>query len=326
MKITLSLLVLFSLSLYSLEEEDISFSLILGNVNKNEVNKAFLSLPKRSSVNILRMCNLMTSAKEKYNLNDYESAYLVYYWISQTIQIDCANKFSQYSTPLNTYNQGKSSYAGISALFFTMLSNLGIESNIVTGKTKIITDNTSNGQIFEIKDHIWNYAYIDKKPYLFDPTSGIGYCDESTFKKKFTDFFFGPKPEYLIYINYPNDSSWQLLDKTISSTKFNSWPYMSGRFFEYGFRSFTPEGELEINSSSKIQLNSESSKALRTMCMSVSFSYGKWTNTKYTNCELSNGVFKANFSGSEKMNFFIMFASPQDEEIMKTIMIYKVKN
>ena len=41
------------------------------------------------------MCNFMNKTKEDYSLNQYEAAYLAYYWIGQNIKINCEDAFSQ---------------------------------------------------------------------------------------------------------------------------------------------------------------------------------------------------------------------------------------
>ena len=51
------------------------------------------------------MCNLMNKAKEDYSLNQYEAAYLVYYWIGYNIKIDCSYS-GKYESAVTTYNYG----------------------------------------------------------------------------------------------------------------------------------------------------------------------------------------------------------------------------
>ena len=61
MKGSMSILFLLTLSLWSLtsEEDADGYSMILKNVRKDVVKKAYSQLPSRKTVNILRMCNLM---------------------------------------------------------------------------------------------------------------------------------------------------------------------------------------------------------------------------------------------------------------------------
>ena len=323
----ISALILLTLSLYSIEEEDTSYSLILKNVNKELVRKAFLNLPKRTDINILKMCNLMNQEKESLGLNDYEAVYLIYYWIGKSIRINCYSKDYEYTSAVTAYNEGTSSYVGISSLFSTMVNNIGLVSNIINGVFKSIEDNTSNGEIVETIHHVWNYVLIQKNYYLFDPTYGIGRCDYTSFVPDFTDYYFGTDPKKLIRSHFPDESKWQFMTPAASENDFNSWPYVGKYFFLNGFETISPDTkEIKISSNLEITLTFNKSRQLEKLCRKSVFDGGRFIDYDLDNCVLSDGVFKATFSGSEKMDYFIMYAKPIEEYgPKKTILIYKVK-
>ena len=129
MKCSMSILFLLTLSLWSLtsEEDADGYSMILKYVRKDVVQQAYLQLPSRTTVNILKMCNLMGSVIEQFSLNDYEKVYLVYYWISFNIERDCSYS-GKYESAVTTYSEGKSTHVGISALFLENLLIFGIMS------------------------------------------------------------------------------------------------------------------------------------------------------------------------------------------------------
>ena len=84
--------ILFILSLLSNFSECVeeslknnSISKLIGMVRIEIIDKSLLYLPKRKEVNILQMINQMMKEKDKYSLNEAESAYLVFKWISQNI-------------------------------------------------------------------------------------------------------------------------------------------------------------------------------------------------------------------------------------------------
>ena len=83
-------------------------------------------MPKRESLDILKMCLEMVAFKSTYSLNDAESAYLVYKWIEQNIKYDYeGEKNGDSSTALATvYKTGKGGYIGITELFKTMCDRL----------------------------------------------------------------------------------------------------------------------------------------------------------------------------------------------------------
>lgn len=320
----ISTLILLTLSLYSLEEEDTSYSMILKNVRTDIVRKAYLKLPKRTSTNILILNNLMKQEIENYSLNYYEIVYFVYYWITQNIEIDCSNKENQFISIVRAYNEGKSSYVGISLLFSTMVNNLGLQSNTIEGTVKMITDNTYSGEIVEIIDHIWNYVIIDNNYYLFDPTYGSGTCEGRSFWKQFNNFYFGTNPEYFIRSHLPENDKWQLLETKVSKEKFASWPYVSIYFYLNGFSTISPDTyTIKISSNLQITLSYDKSRNLGKICKQAVFD-GSFEYSSYQNCEISNGVFKSYFAGNEKMDYFIMYAGPKEESKYKSILIYKV--
>ena len=148
MKKPILILFILTLSLRSfVSEEYTGYSMILKNVRKDVVQKAYSQLPKRTSVNILKMCNLMNSEIDNFSLNDYEKVYLVYYWIGYNIKIDCSYS-GKYESAVTTYNDGQSTHVGITALFSTMVSNLGLRSNIIEGEMKRTINDYEGKNIF----------------------------------------------------------------------------------------------------------------------------------------------------------------------------------
>ena len=72
------------------------------------------------------MCTAMKKAQIKYSLNQAESAYFVYRWISENIAYDCYSLFHggiDYSEE-GTYNKGKGVCEGYSRIFNTMCEAL----------------------------------------------------------------------------------------------------------------------------------------------------------------------------------------------------------
>ena len=109
----------------------ICFSKLIDQIRKDIVGKALLNLSKRENLDILKMCLEMVAFKSTYSLNDTESAYLVYKWISQNIEYDSkGEKQGNSSTAITTvYKTGKGGVTGITGLFNTMCSLLKIEAD-----------------------------------------------------------------------------------------------------------------------------------------------------------------------------------------------------
>ena len=327
MKGSMSILFLLTLSLWSLasEEDADGYSMILKNVRKDVVQQAYLQLPSRTTVNILRMCNLMGSVIEQFSLNDYEKVYLVYYWIAFNIERDCSYS-GKYESAVTTYSEGKSTHVGISALFSTMVSNLGLRSNIIEGEAKRTVDDPKGKTIFGELTHIWNYVMIGDKYYLFDPTFGIGSCIDDYYKPFYCDVYFGTKPEILIRSHFPDNSRWQLLDDVVSKDKFESWPYVTKYFYLLGFKTFSPDTRnLQITKDLKITATYDNHETLKASCRMYIYEGSTGKFRTYNDCHLSDGIITVKFSGNEKMDGFIIYAGTKDAEENKSIVLYNVK-
>ena len=94
------------------------------------------------------------------------------------------------------------------------LRDLNVESNIITGLTKIRTYNKTH--LIDIKDYAWNSVFINRQYYLIDSIRGACSCDGKRFYKRLNDEFFGMNTKDAIRFHFPNNKKWQLLSKTIT--------------------------------------------------------------------------------------------------------------
>ena len=240
----------------------ICFTTLLDEVRKEVVEKALLNLPKRESIDILKMALAMSSAKEDYSMTDVESAYFAYKWISQNIELDCLGKESGDSStlPTTTYKDGKGGEIGITELFNMICGFLNIESNTILGVKKDYSDSyTTDDDLFITFEYAWNYISIDNKYYLLDVISGSGLCGyDSKFHKIPKDEYFGMEPEFSIRYLFPNNKEWQLLSKTITEEQFKSQAILDYGFFKY-FNNISPDVET-IKEQTKVKFSFKDSK------------------------------------------------------------------
>ena len=162
--------ILFILSLFSNFSECIEESLLnnsvsklIGMVRTEIIDKSLLYLPKRKEVNILKMINQMMTEKDKYSLNEAESAYLVFKWIFQNIET--SNEDEESDAPIYVYNSGKGSPNGISSLFSSLCTFLNVVSDSIPGYLKWMD---SQRRIKYDIEYTWNYVEIDGEYYLID--------------------------------------------------------------------------------------------------------------------------------------------------------------
>ena len=206
---------------------------LLEHVRKDVIDTALLYLPKRETVDLLKMSNLFVKTKIQYSMNKAESAYFAYKWISQNIEYNCDYIIEKESLNeiIITYNEGKGGVIGITGLFKKICEILNVESNIISGLTKIRTYNKTH--LIDIKDYAWNSVFINRKYYLIDVISGSGSCSPKRFYKEQNDNFFGIDPKASIRFHFPNDKRWQLLSKPVTKDEFSSMALLSDGFFNY---------------------------------------------------------------------------------------------
>jgi transglutaminase/protease-like cytokinesis protein 3 len=190
-------------------------------------------------------------------LNEAESAYLAYKWISQNIEYDYNDEKQGNSTKeiAKVYKTGKGGVIGITGLYKTMRDRLKIKADTILGLTKA----SSGGIKIKIitKEYSWNYILINNKYYLIDVVMSIDFGKN---KKRDSDFYFGMDPEASIRLHFPNDNKWQLLPKIITKEEFKSMAYLDEGFFSLGLKTISPDIQSFNNSKTyRIRITSDNS-------------------------------------------------------------------
>lgn len=203
-----------------------SYSKLIGMVRKEIVDKALANFPKRDEIDVLQMLIQLKNAKEKYSLNDADSAYFIYKWITQNFR---ANGVEEDLAKI--YKSGKGTRAGLSSLFKRMCSYLDLESDLIPGILRY-----ARGEM----EYVWNYVVIDGEYYLLDVATVIefNYMPGQLFDK---DIFFGTEPEAFIRFHYPKEKKWQLLSEPYTLEKFQSLTVLSPIFFMLNLKSVSPD-------------------------------------------------------------------------------------
>ena len=133
--IVLSLLSNFAKSIEELKENN-SISKLISMVRTDIVDKSLSDLPRKIEANILKMISKMINAKIEYSLNEAESAYLVFKWISENLSVNFNNKYTD--DPINVYNSWKGSPKALSSLFDNICSFLKVTSGSISGYLKAL--------------------------------------------------------------------------------------------------------------------------------------------------------------------------------------------
>ena len=94
----------------------------------------------------------------------------------------------------------------------------------------------------------WTALYLDNNWHLVDCHWGARHIskprdshsqekmtsvDSNDFRYELDEFFFLSDPQDLIYMHYPDDETWQLMDNPISIEEFEQLPVVKSTFFHY---------------------------------------------------------------------------------------------
>ena len=156
----------------------------------------------------------------KDSQNEKETVEKIYYWICQNIGYDYAlsRKFKSSTEQLSVKNilkNKKTICSGYSNLFKSFCDYAKIECVIISGKSKQFGG--------KIAKHAWNAVNIHNKWYLIDNTWGAGYLTKGgNFERQLEMEYLFTNPNDFIIEHFPNDSTFQLLEKPITNNDFES--------------------------------------------------------------------------------------------------------
>lgn len=312
MKIILFVILIFISSTLNKNVPKSSYSLLLGDIREDIIDSALLNLPKRESVDILKMSLAMADEKEKNSLTDAETAFLIYKWIAKNIVIDCYfYRYKYEQSDLELYKSGKGQPLSISSLFNRMCSFLKIKSDSISGYYKIYNSTNYYRQYNEIT-HTYNYIIIHNNTYLVDPTLGIGNCDNYYYEQSYSDFYFGTKPDFLIKSHFPNDDKFQLLNDVITKAQWSDLVFIGAKFYLIGMKSITPTSvNISIKDGKTIVINFDSlQNTIGALYTRMIFSNGEMV---YLSDTYKNGIYEV----STKVNYKPRNQNPMRIEIYK---------
>ena len=148
-----------------------------------------------------------------------DKARAAFYWTASTISYDVENMLNQpKQTPDERISRVLKSKKGVcmhyAQVFYDIMNKLNIETILIDGYTKDM-----KGKIATLS-HVWCASKINNTWFLFDPTWGSGYVNDSKFTKKIDNKFYKAEPKSLINRHMPFDYLWQFSNKPINNQEF----------------------------------------------------------------------------------------------------------
>ena len=311
--IVLSLLSNMTKSIEELKENK-SISKLISMVRTEIVDKSLSDLPRQKEANILQMVSKMVNAKKEYSLNEAESAYLVFKWISENLFVSFNNKYSD--DPINAYNSGDGSPKALSFLFDNICTFLKVKSGSISGYLKGIY--YKNYDMLSGSNYTWNYVVIEGEYYLLDVSLASNYKFDL---HEFIYLYFGLQPEIFIRSHFPNDSKWQLLSEPYTFEKFKSMALLTPFFYLLDFITISPDTN-KISGKVKIILTSDKPIPKYDYLTSCIIEYGETDDLDYFDGSLE-GKMEINYDiDREKCLFYGVSIYPKNVKCNAPIAYY----
>lgn len=309
------------MNLYYLLHLQTNYSDPINKVRKDVIDKILIHLPKRETINEMKMAAAMKTFKSKFDLNEAECAYLVYKWISQNIEYDCfgVNNYTEWHGEALTYKEGKGVCSGFSYIFRTLCRFLGLEAEFVAGYTR-----SSDISIPSAPDHAWNSVKIDSTYYLIDSTWGSGICNNDTYEKIFNDFYFCPDPKIFIRSHLPIEAKWQLLPNIVTYEQFDNQAFILETFFLIGLETLSPDKKIiNVNGKGSISLTyDELKEGFSIKC--IIYYINEKEEVQEMECLFSEqkGIINFNFNLSNPILYKLYIIAPYDKNNYTAAFMY----
>lgn len=176
---------------------------------------------------------------------DRDRARALYRWLGENISYDVA-ALSQKDLPDQSaeavFKRGTAVCGGYANLFQAMATVVGVESQVIPGRSPDPGLELATRFGPEESNHAWNAVKIDGEWQLLDCTWGAGHLDETRhFVREPNDDWFLVDPKVFIYSHFPEDPKWQLLQSPVSREEFDHMPLLSPQFFSLGFELLEPQ-------------------------------------------------------------------------------------
>jgi hypothetical protein len=155
---------------------------------------------------------------------DLARLYAIYRWITTYIEYDVdaylSGDLRSAVGAANTFHRGKAVCDGYSSLLQEMGAVAGLEIEKVEGYAKGY--GYAVGVMKGGANHAWNAVNLDGRWYLLDSTWDAGSIDDSGhFSRKSGKWnYFLVDPQFFITSHFPENPTWQLLQKPVTLNKF----------------------------------------------------------------------------------------------------------
>ncbi len=202
----------------------ITFSLLLGLFSAviaqkqniyQQIDKLALQIPDSLAQTTAGIAGYINSNFD----NPADKSRAAFIWIAKNIQYDVENMFAL-NFAQNTaeiVDKVLKTRKGICRHYAELFNDIARQTGI---RTYVISGYTRQQGFVDYLPHAWCAGLIDSTWYLFDPTWGSGYLQNSKFVRKVNNYYFKTQPGHLIKSHMPFDPLWQFLNYPLTNQEF----------------------------------------------------------------------------------------------------------
>jgi len=221
------------------------------------VDKHALAAPPAVETSVEKLAAYLGEGR----LTEEEKARAIFRWITDRVAYDVEGFLKgNYPdpSPENVLRTRLAVCEGYARLFNALAQEVGLESELVAGRSKGYGFSSEEAAQKKQADHAWNAVKLDGKWRLVDSTWGAGGMGpEKKFLKRFNEHWFSTRPEQFIYDHFPEEQRWQLLARPLSLQQFEGLVRVTSHYFRYGLHTRSHPGSL-IRGSGTLEVRLES--------------------------------------------------------------------
>ncbi len=258
--------------------------------------------------------------------SDRDKAHAIYRWVGENIAYNVKGLYSGDlgdNSPEAVLRDRIAVCAGYARLFDVMCREAGLESEVVSGRSRTEGDELPPSLRDSDTNHAWNAVKVDGNWHLLDPTWGAGSVNEERqFVRNPNDEWFLVDPAVFIYSHLPAEQKWQLLDAPVSRTDFENLPDLRPEFFNLGLELLEPRwGRIECDGEVLVEVRSKGDMAV----YGAGMKNGQWLpqGTRFSRREGDETKMIVRFPSPGEYELHILAGAP-DQKMSQSVAKFQV--
>ncbi|MGB1284308.1 MAG: transglutaminase domain-containing protein [Polaribacter sp.] len=255
MKQLLSLLLFFSLSIYSQDFTNVDEKIAnYPTFSKVEQLASKIAKDFTSDEDKVRAAFVWLATNIRYNLDEYynRTKTISFRYITEEEKLQKLQEIKD--TIVAKAFLTKQGVCEEYAQSFTKICDLlGIESEVIKGYVR--DDASEIGKIPTTTNHAWNGVKLNNKWVILDITWAAGYMYNGKWIREFNNYFYAIPKEKIFKTHFPDDKIWVLRFGRMSLNEFYKQPIYGNSFLSSNTEFISPKkGIINITSSGNIEL------------------------------------------------------------------------